>query len=110
MPAAKTDLAILQKPKLQVGDNGNSWYAELLDGVEKGLRSNTASRLAGRYAGLGLSLKEIWRIMVTWNEFNRPPLSESELRTTVAYVYRKHREEEDEFSGLARKLADEVEE
>lgn len=74
-------------------DNEGGWYKELLEGVEEGSRSNAASKLAGRYFGLGLSAKEVFMLMSTWNELNRPPLHHRELVTTVKFLRRKHREE-----------------
>lgn len=76
----------------QVTPEGSTWYEELLNGVPEGERSDTASRLAGRYASLGLSLLEGRMIMDAWNSRNDPPINRKELRSTVDFVYRRHRE------------------
>ena len=97
-------------PKMPTVETSAGWYADLLNGVEEGLRSDVATRLAGRYASLGLSLQEMWLIMVAWNERNRPPLSGTDLKTTVKFVHRKQREANNDVAQLAKALRDQEEE
>ena len=70
--------------------NGLGWYGELLDGVAEGERSITAARLAGRYAQLGLTDRECYMLLGTWNDTNTPPLPANELARTIRAVYAKH--------------------
>lgn len=76
-----------QKAQLKY-NNSTLWFDELLDGVEKGGRSVASAKLAGRYAALGLTLREIMMIMGCWNEGNDPPLATSVLESTVRRIYR----------------------
>ena len=81
------------EPLSRVYGNGSSkWAGELLEGVGQGNRNMSAARLAGRYAGMGLSVDEVWLIMVGWNERNSPPLSSEELKRTVLAIVRKQQE------------------
>ena len=74
-----------------VSPEGATWYEELLGGVPEGERSDTAAKLAGRYASLGLSLLEIRLLMSAWNGNNNPPMNRSDLRSTVNFVFRRHK-------------------
>ncbi len=66
------------------------WYDVLLEGVDEGDRSNVAARLAGRYASLGLTPRETYYLLKTWNEDNRPPIELDQLRQTVRAVHSRH--------------------
>lgn len=77
-----------------IGSNGNGWANELLMGVEQGARNVSAAKLAGRYAGMGLSLDEVWLLMTGWNERNSPPLEPIDLRRTVTAIVRKQQQAE----------------
>lgn len=73
------------------GRNTPNWYDELLKGVDKGSRSVSAARLAGRYFNLGMTYEEIYLLLSTWNEErNSPPLEDFDLRRTIVGVQRKH--------------------
>lgn len=87
----KCDLSVLKTPVVRDDfDSGEGWYAEFIDGVPEGMRSNVASRLAGRYFALGMSSKEVFCMMENWNRRNIPPLLMSELKTTLRWARNKH--------------------
>lgn len=79
-------------PRIVENHQSNGWTDELWEGVPEGSRSLSAARLAGRYFGLGLNLKEVWILMTSWNKHNIPPLEASDLRRTVEAIHRKHEE------------------
>jgi hypothetical protein len=60
--------------------------AGILDGVGEGSRNDTAAKLAGGYIRRGLSDAEVLALLNDWNERNRPPLPERELRETIASI------------------------
>lgn len=68
----------------------NGWYDVLLTGVQEGERSNVAARLAGRYASLGLTPKETFYLLASWNFENAPPLELDSLRQTVRWAHARH--------------------
>ena len=70
--------------------NGPGWYSELLAGVSEGVRTQAVTRLAGRYASLGLTELETAMLLSMWNEANEPPLRPSELQQTIRWVYKQH--------------------
>ena len=79
------------------------WYDRLLQGVAEGDRSNSAARLAARYASLDLSITEASVLLSSWNSRNSPPLPEYELATTVRWAYeRRARELADIVNSLSR--------
>lgn len=60
----------------------------LKEGVMQGSRNNTTVALASSLMQSGVSRKDTEAILMDWNESNTPPLSESELITTVSSAYR----------------------
>ena len=64
--------------------------AGLPPGVPEGRRNATAARLAGSYFARGLSVEEAWVLLRAWNQANRPPLPERELRRVVESIARYH--------------------
>lgn len=90
LPMVETDLSVL-KPPPSIGNesHGSTWFDAFLDGVGEGMRSNAASKLAGRYCRLGLNLREIKYLMFWWNEHqNKPPMAYAELSQTIDSTYR----------------------
>lgn len=56
----------------------------LLNGVAKGKRHDTATRIAGHFIGKGLPRNEVVILLNLWNKKNKPPLPENELTRMVA--------------------------
>lgn len=81
----------------------DGWYREILKGVEEGVRSYSAARLAGRYARKDLSILECVMILNLWNEQNDPPMRKEELLATIRSVYKRHEEEAAELKAWAEK-------
>jgi hypothetical protein len=90
---AEIDLSQFEAEEQHVEVVDKGWFTELLAGVDEGDRGNSAARLAGRYASMGVDLNFLWLGMKGWNQRNRPPLPESELKTTVKSIYHKHQTE-----------------
>ncbi|MFC1994332.1 primase C-terminal domain-containing protein [Chloroflexota bacterium] len=61
--------------------NTPSWVKEVIDGVPKGMRHDTAIRLVGRWYGNGMHRIEVSYTLVAWNQLNSPPLPEQELKS-----------------------------
>jgi len=59
-------------------------------GVAEGERNDTLARLVGRWCGKGLDPDEIFELALAWNDKNRPPLPQSEVRRTVQSILRTH--------------------
>lgn len=66
------------------------WQEGLLPGVEKGERNNAAAKLAGRYLTKGLTPQECFYLLRSWNQANRPPLADGELRSVIESVSKTH--------------------
>lgn len=90
---AVIDTSQFARPTVGVPINLHGWEDESLYGVDEGTRANVASKLAGKYVAKGLGLLSLWYLMREWNRHNRPPLPESELKTTVKFIYQKHHSE-----------------
>lgn len=92
---AKISADRFPKPEVDLPVNLRGWEDEYIYGVDEGMRASVAAKLAGKYVAMGLGLLSLWYLMREWNRHNRPPLPESELKTTVKFIYRKHYEETD---------------
>ena len=104
---ASIDLSTLMPKQTERTYSDADWYVDLLEGVEEGIRHNTAVRLVGRYLALGLSIRETEMLMATWNESNAPPLSDYELGTIIKYLYDNYTIGKKEVAEAARKLREE---
>ena len=89
-PMAPFDNELFDRYSSTTQSSSMLWVGELFEGVTEGNRSISAARLAGRYFNLGLSFQETFILMSVWNNNNRPPLLEHELKRTVLGVERKH--------------------
>lgn len=58
-------------------------------GVTEGERNDSATRLAGRYLGMGLSGPETRHLLMGWNRLNRPPMDEDEIDKVIQSVARR---------------------
>ncbi len=70
-----------------------NWVVTALEGVTKGKRNTTVTRLTGYYIRKGLSQKEIESILSDWNNRNRPPLGEAELKQAIDSICSRASEE-----------------
>jgi hypothetical protein len=64
------------------------WYEGALEGMVEGERNKMATRLVGRWAHAGMTPREAWFMLESWNRNNKPPAPEDELHTTLESVYR----------------------
>lgn len=62
------------------------WEKELMDGVPEGERNNAITRLAGRYAGRGLSREEALTLLLSANSRFKPPLEMKEVEACLDSV------------------------
>ena len=60
----------------------------LKTGAAKGQRNNTTVALASSLMQSGVKRDEVEDIILDWNQANEPPLSESEIVTTISSAYR----------------------
>ncbi len=88
-------LRLLQEKEGTIRIYPEGWFDKLLEGVEEGRRHDTLTQLAGHYIGKGLGLTETEKILLDWNERNKPPLGEEEVVKTVESIFRKDREKEE---------------
>jgi hypothetical protein len=78
-------------PTPAVQDRAHSWVVRALKGVEDGRRNVTCAKLAGHLIAKGVSAEEAEWWLLGWNRFNRPPLTEAEVRATVASILARGR-------------------
>jgi len=96
-------------------ENPLGWQDEALKGVEEGQRNTIAAKLAGRCLAKKLSVEETLTYLKGWNQKNKPPLDEGELKQIIGSVAktdtRNHPPQEDPLkfpnimSGVARDFA-----
>jgi KaiC/GvpD/RAD55 family RecA-like ATPase len=85
-------LAQLDKEDDSNRATGEDWISQIIDGVGEGERNDITARLAGYYLRLNHCHEEsAYFALRTWNAGNKPPLSDRELRQTIASVARKER-------------------
>ena len=65
------------------------WVARALQGVNRGERNDVAAKLAGYYLGRGEPEGRVLEMLRSWNLRNPEPLSDKEIRSTVASVGRR---------------------
>jgi len=69
-----------------------SWFEAFLGGVTEGSRNIAATRLAGRYLGLGMSRREVLQILQAWNVLNDPPLANRDIEVVVSSISKREAE------------------
>ncbi len=67
------------------------WVVRALRGVEEGHRNATCARLAGHFLSHGIAPDVLRVTLLAWNGLNRPPLSEAEVRQTIAAIVTRGR-------------------
>jgi RecA-family ATPase len=63
---------------------------DLVQGYNEGQRNIECARRAGSCLARGMTEREALDECLRWNEYNRPPLNEAEVQTTVASIARTH--------------------
>lgn len=103
VPAPEWLLHMLRRhaePQASPTERPPDWVAELLGGVEQGCRDDAAIRLAGYFIAKGVAATSVEKILLLWNQKNRPPMGQSPsdmaaeewVRVKVASAMRMHRE------------------
>jgi len=64
-------------------------YQKIKEGVEQGCRNEALFFLSRTYRDAGLSIEEALKLLRDWNNKNKPPLPEKELKDVVKRVYKK---------------------
>ena len=92
---AKTPSKVASKPQAKPQEH---WDAIASGGVSEGGRNETAASFIGKLLR-SLSdpfdngaVSNQWTLIFAWNNSNRPPLPEKELRATFDSILRRHRE------------------
>ena len=62
------------------------WITSILDGVGKGVRNDSATKLVGYYISKGLPEDVIYKLITDWNIKNEPPLPESDINIIIKSV------------------------
>lgn len=88
MPDWIAELLASPKPANQPA---TSDFAVLFQGVPKGMRNDTCTRLAGHLLSRGISEEETTNLLLAWNLRNQPPMDEAEVRRVVASIARAER-------------------
>jgi len=97
------------KDWIKIGKNKgfvSNWSAEVLDGVEEGTRNGAAASLAGK---LIAELKRdewetvAWKLLLSWNLTNKPPLEESELRGVFESICQRELAKKPQLTGTTDK-------
>jgi hypothetical protein len=81
------------------GKKTPGWQFELLKGVPEGQRTDTATRLAGRYFGKRLEPLEVFYLLCRWDQENDPPLEEDEIRKIVENIGNRDKQNRNEGHG-----------
>jgi hypothetical protein len=68
---------------VKITPSGEQWFEHVLKGVGEGERNDSATRLAGRYLGMGMTASETLMLLENWNQGNDPPLPHRELEVIV---------------------------
>jgi hypothetical protein len=84
--------------------SGEDWYEQALNGVAEGERNRTIVRLCGRWLGLGMSHREVWRMLQLWNRNNTPPTPDDELRRSCESIIKIDREKKQRQELTAGKV------
>ena len=61
-----------------------------MDGVVEGSRNDNAARLAGNLIAKNVSIDMVEFFVQQWNLQNKPPLSRTEISTTVNSIFKTH--------------------
>lgn len=62
------------------------------DGVQEGGRNNACARLVGILLAQGHGAEDIWKQVNAWNQTNKPPLTDEEVRQVIASISRAEAE------------------
>jgi hypothetical protein len=62
-------------------DHNPPWLQEIMYGVPQGCRHMSAVRLVGMFYAMGLYPKEVRLYLVSWNQLNKTPMGNSELKS-----------------------------
>lgn len=83
----------IKKPKADNGMPG--WMKEIIDGVVKGHRNDSATRLAGWYVWKFNGNKELTKLsMEAWNAKCQPPLPDQEIDKIITSILSRHKVDE----------------
>jgi hypothetical protein len=88
------ELAVREADEVEEFRNKIFWrgcpgFEKINRGVEEGFRNEAAFFKARVYVNVGVPADEALSAMRVWNEKNKPPMSDVELKNVVVSVYRK---------------------
>lgn len=85
----------------------SKWFEELIqEGASEGGRNDSATRLAGRWFGLGLTKSEVSFFLLKWNEKNDPPLPDKELERTMKSVNQRESDPKADPEAIRERVSD----
>lgn len=65
------------------------WEANCLGGVGDGERNVTCVKLAGKWIGMNIAPKAVYQMLLNWNQMNRPPMPDAEVKQVLESVLRR---------------------
>ena len=96
-PPGEFPLNLISKPALEKSKGEyESWVYSALQGVGRGLRNDTCTRLAGYFAHKGLPMLTAFSILKDWNEKNSSPLPTYEIKTVLESIYHREKDKKKE--------------
>ena len=101
-----TDVAIIESVSINMKTLKDTIdFKEAYKGVTEGFRNTTLTKLVGSWFRSGMSLEEAISIALTWNRFNTPPLSETEIVSTVKSIYKTELKNKKLLNAYTEKIA-----
>ncbi len=98
--------ALLQKPKRK--NKNSNWDKDILNGVEVGRRNTSAASVAGKLLKRFPEEEwedEAWPLLKAWNQKNKEPLPEEELRAVFESIKQKQSENSDDTDEKSKSVA-----
>ncbi len=90
IPLDSMPLALLPESVLAIGLSDKTPVRELVKGVPEGGRNNALASIAGTLFAKGLDYGNVLQLCLAWNTYNKPPLADKEVDTTVESIYKTH--------------------
>ncbi len=91
IPLNGTPLPPLPEDILAFSPEDKPPATDLFNGVSKGERNNALASIAGTLFAKELDYGNVLQLCLAWNTYNKPPLADKEVDTTVESIYKTHR-------------------
>jgi len=80
--------------------------SEFYNGVRRGERNTTLTKLAGSWLRDGISYEECLNMAFLWNQKNNPPLEDKEIEKTIKSIYSRHLKNNKDSANTAMVFAE----